>query len=168
MVGSGRPEHGRRRPQAVPHDQSRYARGFIKSAVTWNSGNTFTLTLENYRTATPATGTPVWTFSRQESLPNGAQPQLNSAEAVVERPVDATIGKLLCLTNFGSVDFSRIELNKNPLRDYDSTSTAVTLLQYTGTNPPGGNVLATPSAVSQHADDAFTVAWQNYGTPRTP
>ncbi|WP_329182236.1 G1 family glutamic endopeptidase [Streptomyces sp. NBC_01477] len=138
---------------------------FIKSAVDWDSGNTFTLTLINYGTATPATGPALWTFSRQVSLPPDDMPQLNSAEAVVERPVD--IGQLLCLSNFGTVDFLRVKVNAEPLRDFDATSTALTLLQDTiDPNPPPGNVLATPGPVVPQAGDAFTVTWHAYGSPR--
>jgi hypothetical protein len=139
---------------------------FIKAAVTWNTGSTFTFTLVNYADATPETGAPKWTFTTQASL--SVQPKLSSAEAIVERPVDVNVALLLCLSNFATVDFQRVKINTVPLRDFDATSTAFTLLQDTGANPPPNNVLATPGPVSQHASDAFTVTWHNYGTPRSP
>jgi len=138
---------------------------FIKAAVDWNTGNTFTFTLVNYADKTPGTGEPEWRFSTPATL--SVQPQLNSAEAIVERPVDVSVGSLLLfLSNFASVDFLRVKINTQPLRDFDATSTALTLLQDTGTNPPPNNVLATPGPVTQQASDAFTVTWHNYGTPR--
>jgi len=138
---------------------------FIKAAVDWNTGNTFTLTLVNYADKTPDTGDPVWRFSTQATL--SVQPKLSSAEAIVERPVDVAVGSLLLyLSNFARVDFLRVKINTQPLRDFDTTSTALTLLQDTGTDPPPNNILATPSPVTPQASDSFTVTWHNYGTPR--
>ena len=141
---------------------------FIAATVTWRQGATFALDLRDFGDRTPATGSPTWQFLSDEVVPHGTQPQLNSAEAVVERPIDSSVGKYLCLTKFGTVDFQRLQLNGKPLRDYDAASTALTLVQQKNGTPPPDNTLAVPSAVSSHPSDAFSVQWRHYGTPRTP
>ena len=112
----------------------------ISASVTTDGAGNFTLSLTDTTTGTP--------FSTTKSLTTA---KLKSAEVIAEAPSSGSTGKVLPLTNFGTVNFSAVKFNGANLSS--SNPISITMVQ---TN---GNPKATPSAVS--GGNAFSVAWNH-------
>ncbi|MFG3101308.1 G1 family glutamic endopeptidase [Streptomyces sp. NPDC048182] len=140
---------------------------FIKIAVEHVSGAQFRFNVVDYGPVDNTDGQPVWSFETFASVPGIVTPQLNSAEAVVERPVDGRW--LYPLTRFGDFDFLRVKVNRAALRDYpEADLVRKQLVQNTGLDPSGANLLADTGPLLEGAGDAFHILWRHYGTTRTP
>ncbi|MCS0604424.1 G1 family endopeptidase [Streptomyces sp. LP11] len=140
---------------------------FIKIAVEHETGAQFRFNVVDYGQVNSTDGPPLWSDETTASVPGGVTPQLNSAEAVAERPVDGRW--LYPLTRFGDFDFLRVKVNGAALRTYpEANLVKKQLVQNTGLDPSGANLLADTGPLAEGAGDAFHIIWRHYGTTRTP
>ena len=122
----------------------------MTATVTWESGNTFTLTINDLGK---------WSFSTTQTLPSGSTALRQSAEAIAEAP--SAINGVLPLADFGQVQFSGVTANGAAFDEATSPwSTIDPITMIDGTSQ------ASPTSLTDSPNpDSFNVTWSEYSSP---
>jgi hypothetical protein len=109
----------------------------MTASVTAGSGGKFTLAISD--------ATHPWTFTTTQRLNKAA---LSSAELIAEAP--SSRSGVLPLTDFGTVKFSNVSANNQPLTNFSLDPISMA---------SGSTIKAQPSGIS---GGSFSVTWQNH------